>query len=53
MECQDLKLEIRPWKDLDKIYFDIPPESGDSGKALLEEVRIVPEYKISVMVRKN
>ena len=45
MECRDLQLEIKPWKNIDKIYFDIAPAKTDEGKAVIQGIRFVPEYK--------
>jgi len=45
LECRDLKLEIQPWKNIDKMYFDIAPAKTDEGKSSIESIRFVPEYK--------
>ena len=45
LECQELELEVRPWKDLRRMYFDRPPLSSEEGKATIERVRLVPEYR--------
>ena len=50
MECQDLDLEVRPWANLDHMYFDKPPLPTDEGKALIESVRLIPEYKTTVPI---
>lgn len=51
VECHDLQLEVRPWKDISKMYFDISPASTDEGKALIESIRFIPEYKVSAEIR--
>ncbi len=45
LECRDLKLEVRPWKNIDKMYFDIAPTKGDEGASAIENIRFIPEYK--------
>jgi hypothetical protein len=45
LECRDLNLEIRPWKNIDKMYFDIAPAKADEGVSSIESIRFVPEYK--------
>ena len=44
-ECRDLNLEIRPWKIIDKMYFDIVPAKTDEGASSIESIRFIPEYK--------
>jgi hypothetical protein len=46
LECQNLELEVRPWKNIDKMYFDRAPASSDEGKAAIENIRFIPEYKM-------
>lgn len=50
MECRDLALEIRPWKDIDKMYFDIAPAKTDEGVSSIESARFVPEYKAVLQI---
>ena len=45
LECRDLQLEIKPWKNINKMYFDIAPAKGDEGTSGIESIRFVPEYK--------
>ncbi len=45
LECRDLQLEIEPWKNTDKMYFDIAPAKADQGISSVERIRFVPEYK--------
>ncbi|WP_295668575.1 beta-galactosidase [uncultured Mucilaginibacter sp.] len=45
LECRDLQLEIQPWKNIDKIYFDIAPAKTDEGVSAIQSIRFVPEYK--------
>jgi len=45
LECRDLQLELRPWQHLDKMYFDNPPARGEEGKAAIDAIRLVPEYR--------
>lgn len=45
LECQDLGLEVRPWKNIDKMYFDRAPAPSDEGQAVIESMRFVPEYR--------
>jgi hypothetical protein len=45
LECQELELEVRPWKGIDRMYFDRPPSPSEEGKAALESIRLVPEYR--------
>ncbi|MEO8110259.1 MAG: beta-galactosidase [Ginsengibacter sp.] len=44
--AQQLKLEIFPLTTEDKILFDIPPAKDTIGKAALEKIIFIPEYKI-------
>jgi predicted acyltransferase len=44
VECADLQIEIRPWKNINKIYFDSPPAKSDEGKAEIRQIRFIPEY---------
>ncbi|MES1160086.1 MAG: hypothetical protein ABUM51_04965, partial [Bacteroidota bacterium] len=46
LEGRDLQLELRPWQHLDKMYFDIPPAKREEGKAAIDAIRLVPEYKV-------
>jgi hypothetical protein len=45
LECQQLQLEVRPWKDIGRMYFDLPPSASSAGKAEIGSVRLVPEYQ--------
>jgi hypothetical protein len=45
LECRDLQLEVQPWKNIDKIYFDIAPAKTDEGVSAIQSIRFVPEYK--------
>jgi hypothetical protein len=46
LECQELELEVRPWKDLRRMFLDRPPLPSEEGKAAIERVRLVPEYRV-------
>lgn len=46
MECTDLQIEICPWEDTGKIYFDRIPEKADDGKADIKQIRFIPEYAV-------
>ncbi len=46
MECADLQIEIRPWQNTDKIYFDLLPEKHDAAKAAIKQIWFVPEYAV-------
>jgi hypothetical protein len=48
LECQELELEVRPWKDLGRMYFDRPPLSSAEGRAAIGRARLVPEYRVVV-----
>jgi len=48
LECQELELEVRPWKDLGRMYFDRPPLLSAEGRAEIEQARMVPEYRVVV-----
>ena len=48
LECQDLELEVRPWVHTDRMYFDRAPARSEEGKAGIERVRLVPEYRAIV-----
>lgn len=50
MECKDLEIEVQPWKDINKMYFDIKPSATDNGKAAIRNIWFVPEYKIESTV---
>lgn len=50
MECADLHIEILPWKNIHKIYFDVPPEKSDEGKAGIRHIRFVPEYAVQLVI---
>lgn len=45
MECSSLQIDIKPWKNIDNIYFDIAPAKADEGKAAIQSLRFVPEYR--------
>jgi len=45
LECHDLQLEVRPWKNINKMYFDIAPAKTDEGVSAIQSIRFVPEYK--------
>ncbi len=44
--CRSLKLKIFPFTKQDRILFDIPPAQASTGKAIIDEISFVPEYKI-------
>ena len=46
LECQELELEVRPWKDLRRMFLDRPPLSSEEGKVAIGRVRLVPEYRV-------
>lgn len=46
MECADLQIEIRPWKDIEKIYYDQLPAKSDEGQAEIKQIRFIPEYAV-------
>ncbi len=46
MECADLQIEIRPWKNTEKIYYDRLPSKSDEGRAEIKQIRFVPEYAV-------
>jgi beta-galactosidase len=48
LECQELEVEVRPWRDIGRMYFDRAPETGAEGKASIGRVRLVPEYRVSM-----
>jgi hypothetical protein len=50
LECQELELEVRPWKDINRMYFDRAPSSSDEGKAAIGSVRLVPEYRAVIKI---
>lgn len=50
LECQELQLEVRPWKAIDRMYFDRAPSSSDEGKAAIGSVRLVPEYRAAMTI---
>ena len=50
MDCQELQLELRPWMHTDQIYFDRAPSPSEEGKAAIEHIRFVPEYKAVVAI---
>ena len=50
LECQELQLEVRPWKDIGRMYFDRAPASSEEGKAAIERVRLVPEYRAVIKI---
>ena len=52
LESQELRLEVRPWKDIGKMYFDRAPGPGVEGKAVIDGVRLVPEYRVEMEVRR-
>lgn len=45
LECRDLQLEVQPWKNIDKMYFDIAPAKADEGVSEIKSIRFVPEYQ--------
>lgn len=51
MECKNLEIEINPWKETGKIYFDKMPSKSDEGKAFIRNIRFVPEYKVEVEIK--
>src|ERR1700754_1668531 len=51
LECGELQLEVRPWKDIGRMYFDRPPPAGMEGKAGIGSVRLVPEYRVVTIIR--
>ncbi len=53
LECQDLGLEVRPWKGLDRMYFDRAPLPGTEGTAAIEGIRLVPEYRVVTRMDKG
>jgi hypothetical protein len=53
MECQSLVLEIRPWKDVERMYFDRPPGAEAEGKAEIGSVRLVPEYRVEMEINRK
>jgi hypothetical protein len=50
LECQELELEIRPWKGINKMYFDRAPLATEEGKAAIDWLRLVPEYRVEIPV---
>lgn len=50
MECKDMEIEIKPWKEIDKIYFDKIPSKSDEGKASIQDIWFVTEYKTELEI---
>ena len=50
LECQELELEVRPWKGIDRMYFDRLPSPSEEGKAGIGSIRLVPEYKAVIKI---
>ncbi|HEY4322570.1 MAG TPA: beta-galactosidase [Mucilaginibacter sp.] len=50
LECRDLQLEIKPWKNINKMYFDLAPTKADEGLSSIESIRFVPEYKTVLQI---
>jgi len=48
LECQELELEVRPWKDVGRMYFDRAPGAAAEGRADIERMRLVPEYRVII-----
>jgi hypothetical protein len=48
LECQELELEVCPWKDLGRMYFDRPPLRSAEGQVAIRHARLVPEYRVVV-----
>lgn len=48
MECADLKLEITPWNNVDKIYFDVPVDKSEIGKSEIKNITFIPEYSFQI-----
>jgi beta-galactosidase len=46
--CQELELEVRPWKDIGRMYFDRAPGAAAEGRADIERMRLVPEYRVII-----
>lgn len=46
LECQTLQLEVQPWKDTRRMYFDRAPAMPD-GQAAIQSARLVPEYQVT------
>lgn len=50
LECRDLQLEVQPWKNIDKMYFDIAPAKAEEGVSAIQSIRFVPEYEATLNV---
>ncbi len=46
-EGQNLKLRIYPLSPGNRIFFDRPPEKGEAGEALLQDIKVIPEYRLT------
>ncbi|HEY5408347.1 MAG TPA: beta-galactosidase [Ginsengibacter sp.] len=47
-QAQQLKLQIFPLSNEDKILFDIPPRKNDIGKTGIKKLRFILEYKLEL-----
>lgn len=48
MECTNLKLEITPWNNVNKIYLDKQVEKSEVGKSDIKNIKFVPEYMLQI-----
>lgn len=51
LECGELQLEVRPWKNIGRMYFDRRPLAEMEGKAVITGIRLVPEYRVVTSIR--
>jgi hypothetical protein len=47
-KAQQLKLQIFPLSNEDKILFDIPPEKNELDKTGIKKLSLIPEYKLEL-----
>ena len=45
LQCRSLLLKLFPLNTDDKILFDLPPAATDIGRAVLNKINFIPEYK--------